>query len=481
MLVMKFGGTSVGSGERMLNVAHIVRAHLDQQPVVMTSAMSGITDALLALADAAAQGEAAACEMHLAALVTRHFDAAETISAGADWSSLHLKLDALRSAVKDTLEQHGGSQQATDAIVSWGERLAVALVAGALEALGQPALAWDTPVIAVDERHARPLAEETRQAAEAALAQAGSAVLVTPGFIGQTASGRITTLGRGGSDYSATLLAVALGANACWIYTDVDGVFSADPRIVSEASILPTVSYRTAGRLSCSGAKVLHPQSVAPAARQGIPLRVRNTFRPEHLGTLIAPLPKEGRGAPQAVAGRKKLCAISPVGDGLPEVANLFGRMCHALTRIGAEIVLSAHPVPIYDSQVIIDAGHMQAAVEELEREFADERAQGQVQSIRTIEGLALCALVGEELSGTVMTQAQRALAIEGIVPLVQTACSSALSFIIQGEELEPAIRSIHQIVIEPAQRQSIHHSLGLDGRRAGDEDGQQHYAQLRV
>ena len=474
---MKFGGTSVGSGERILHVARIVRAHLDQQPVVMTSALSGITDALLAMALAAAAGEAVACETQLAALVTRHLDAAERINADADWNSLHLKLDGLRSTVKSVLELRDGSQQATDNIVSWGERLAVMLVAGAIEALGLSTLAWDTPVIAVDERYARPLAEETSQTAAAALAQAGSAVLVTPGFIGQTASGRITTLGRGGSDYSATLLAAALGAHACWIYTDVDGVFSADPRIVSEASILPSVSYSAAGRLSCSGAKVLHPQSVAPAARVGIPLRVRNTFRPEHMGTLITRRPLEARGASFAVAGRKKLCACIMFGDGLPEVPHLFGRLCHALSRISAEIVLSAHPGMASDAQVLIDEAHAAAAVAELEREFADEQAQGHIQSIKARTGLALCALVGDELSGTVMSQAQRAMATEGIVPLVQTACSSALSFVIQGEELERAIRSIHQVVIEPSQRQTIHQSLGLDGRRAGDKDGQQQYA----
>jgi len=135
MLVMKFGGTSVGSGERILHVANIALAHREQQPVVVTSAMSGVTDALLVLFSSAAQGDAASCEARLAALITRHQSAAETINARADWQSLYVKLDALRATVESALAQQDCSVAVRDAIISWGERLAVVLVAGALEAL----------------------------------------------------------------------------------------------------------------------------------------------------------------------------------------------------------------------------------------------------------------------------------------------------------------------------------------------------------
>lgn len=453
MLVMKFGGTSVGSGERILHVARVILAHLDQQLVVVTSAMSGVTDALLALASAASAGDADACAAQLTALVSRHHDAARTIDQEADWKDLHHKLDLLRAAVEETLAKRDQSANACNMIVSWGERLAVVLVAGALRSLGQTALAWDLPLIATDE-HARPLAEETQQLARKAVTQAGDALLVAPGFIAQMPDGRITTLGRGGSDYSATLLAAALQAGGCWIYTDVDGVLSADPRIVQDAQILPFVSPQTAGRLSYSGAKVLHPQSVAPVARLGIPLRVRNTFRPDHPGTLIADLQNEQYSVSQAITGRRNLAAIVLTGDGLPEVPHLFGRICQAMTSVGVEIILSVHPGTGYDPQIIVNNAHAPVALEHLAQEFAGEYAQGLISSICICEGLALCTLIAEELGSQALARVQRTLAVEGIVPLVQTAFPSALSFALHERELDRAIRSIHREVIEPALRQ---------------------------
>ncbi len=462
MLVMKFGGTSVGTGERILHVARIVLAHRDQQPIVVTSAMSGVTDALLALARSAAVGDAAACESQLAALVKRHQDAARAINPEGGWSALDQKLEVLRASAADMLAHRDGSAQASDALVSWGERLAVVLVAGALVTLGQQALAWDQPLIATTN-HAVPLAGATRSLADEALAQAGDGVLVAPGFIARTLDGRITTLGRGGSDYSATLLAAALHADACWIYTDVDGLLSADPRIVQEAQILPAVSPKMAGRLSYSGAKVLHPQSVAPVARQGIPLRVRNTFRPDHPGTLITADSHAQRGPSKAIAGRRNLAAIVLTGDGLPEVPHLFGRMSQAITRMGIEMVLSVHPGTGYDPQIIVNAAQAPAALEQLKQEFADECAQGQISTISIHQGLALCTLIGEELDSAALAQVQRTLAAEKLSPLVQTASLSALSFVLQEPELERAIRSIHRAVIEPALRQNaVSHTLGI-------------------
>lgn len=448
MLVMKFGGTSVGSGERILHVASIVLAHREQQPIVVTSAMSGVTDALLALGRAAADGDADACESQLAALVSRHQAAAETINPRADWANLRRQLEGLRAAIGQTWALSNGEVAACDDLVSWGERLAVTLVGGALEALGAPALAWDLPIIATNE-HGLPLAGGTARLGEEALSLAGERLLVAPGFIAQMPNGRVTTLGRGGSDYSATLLAAALHADACWIYTDVDGILSADPRIVETAQILHAVSPQMAGRLSYSGAKVLHPKSVAPVARQGIPLRVRNTFRPDHQGTLIAAPNGTPYSLSHAITGRRGLAAIALAGDGLPEVPHVFGRMCQAMTSVGIELVLSVHPGTGYDPQIIVNAAQAPTALERLKQEFADDTAQGHISSISIHEGLALCTLIGEELGSAALTQTQQALDAEGLTPLVQTAGPSALSFVLYERDLERAIRSIHREVIE--------------------------------
>jgi aspartate kinase len=469
MIVLKFGGTSVGTGERMLHVARIIQAQRERRPVVVTSAMSGVTDSLLALAAAAARGERAACDRGLAALRERHLDAARIINPDADWRALSSQLEALGAEVAQVLERRDGSAAARDALAARGELLAVTLLAGALQALGSPVLAWEAPVIATDDHFgdATPRIAATRTAARRALAWASgrpwdacagmadisTTILVTPGFIGRTDDGRLTTLGRGGSDYAATLLAAALDAEACWIYTDVDGVFTADPRLVADAEVLPRISAAAAGRLSSCGAKVLHPRTVAPAARQAIELRVRNTFRPEQPGTVIDTSSAGSRPGPQALAGRRGLCAVGVVGAGVAEIPALFGRLCAATLDVQGEIVQSAHPVVGHDPWAIVDAAHVDAIAERLEREFAQERAQGLIEGIAVRRDLALCTLVGARLGHTHLDRAQRALAAEHIAPVGLSACPDALSFIIPETALGRAMIRLHDAIIKPTLR----------------------------
>lgn len=457
MLVMKFGGTSVGSGERILRVAEIVLTHRERAPVVMTSALTGITDALLALATAATQGDRALCDQRLVAISQRHREAAHVIDAQAEWSSMHQLLAELREVTTGAMDDQDRSGIQRDHLASFGERLAVTLVAGALQRLGASPLAWTAPLIATDDHfgEATPHAKRTQEVVQAALAQAGTQILVAPGFIGMSPANQITTLGRGGSDYSATLLAAALGAEACWIYTDVDGVFTADPRIVPGAQVLPAVSFATAGRLAMCGAKVLHPRSVAPAARHGFELRVRNTFKPTHEGTILMATPDATRGLPQAIAGRRHLCALTLAGRGLAEIPNLFGRLCQAVHDAGAEIVLAAHPAPGHDPQLIIEESQAEAVSQHIIVAFAQERAQSQIGEILLRHDLAQCTIVGDELGSVAIVQAQYALAAEKIALITQSATPEALTFIIPLAALERAMRRLHQDVIEPALREA--------------------------
>jgi aspartate kinase len=473
MLVMKFGGTSVGSGERIVRVAEIVVAQIERQPVVVTSAMTGITDALLAIADAAAQGDAEACQARFAALQQRHWEAANAIDEHGDWSYLRDRLVGLGDDIDAALKARQNTPALRDSIACWGELLAVILVARAIERQGTPSCQWDEPLIATDNLYteATPDLAKTQELARLALANADAqgAVLVCPGFVGQAVGYpdpfpqerdflqqiiNYTTLGRGGSDYSATLLAAALGADACWIYTDVDGVFTADPRVVPQAQVLPVVSFATAGRLAMSGAKVLHPRSVAPAARYGFELRVRNTFHPEREGTFLVAEAPEMEGMPLAVAGRRKLVALTLRGPGLPEIPNLFGRMCQAVAEVGAELVLAAQPVPGHDPQVIIDESMAGSVETRLVQEFAKEQRLGQISAIATRSGLALCTIVGDGLPPMCLAQMQRALAAEKIIPLSQSAAPEALTVIIEATQLDRALRRLHLDLIEPALRE---------------------------
>jgi aspartate kinase len=473
MLVMKFGGTSVGTGERVLEVARIVLEHQEQHPVVVTSAMAGVTDTLLHLHAVAAAGNTEYHTMYTT-LRQRHLDAAHAIDPDADWSRLHQRLAMLRADLATAYLNRDMSARMRDHIAAWGEQLAVLLVAGALDSSGGRSHAHDHPLIVTDDRfgEATPLPRQTRSLAQGVYAQAveRDAILVAPGFIGQTQFSTdrhriITTLGRGGSDYAATLIAAALDAVACWIYTDVDGVFTADPRVVPEAHVLPLVSYAAAGRLACCGAKVLHPRAVSPVARRQIPLRVRNTFVPQHPGTLIAHAGDKTHGCAQAVAGRRNLCALSIVGPGLAEIPNLFGRMCQAVAEAGAEIVLAAHPIPGHDPHVLLDATRANAVRAQLERDLAGEIADGHVEAVVLQSDVALCTLVGDELHLATIDRAQRALALEEIMPLSQSVAADALSFVLLAEDLDRAVWRIHQEVVEPALRETLrrrpYHHLG--------------------
>jgi aspartate kinase len=473
LLVMKFGGTSVGSGDAIRQVAGIIVDQLDRHLVVVTSAMSGVTDELLELTDQAAAGREADCSRRLRSLRERHLQAAHEIATTPSaWVTLYQELAQLERAAWCLLKDPVSRSNVEGRLAGWGELLAVILVTEALRARGAPALACLEPLVVVRSEPgsgaAVPHMAMTREAvgefAERHLVlSAGSgttgrdgnacaAIVVVPGFIGRTMDGRITTLGRGGSDYSATILAATLEAMACWIYTDVDGVLTADPRIVPEARVLPRISAATAGRLSHCGARVLHPRSVAPLACTGIELRVRNTFSPENAGTLIADADVETADSsavdlrhPPAVAGRGRLCAVGLTGPGVPEIPHLFGRLCQAALSVGAEIVQAPQPVPGHDPLVIIDAGDAPRVTGALTAEFELEREQAQVTGVVAQAGLALCSVVGDILpSACLPARTQHALSGAGIRWLHQSVSADVWSCVIAESQLDSAIRCIH-------------------------------------
>ena len=453
MLVMKFGGTSVGSGSAILNVAAIILDHQHRQPLIVTSAMSGVTDALLQVAESLAARNAAAALDQVEALRVRHLRAAHAINPDSGWKLLHRVLGDLVAAVAAPSYEQPGSFAERDRIASFGELLAVTLVVGALEQRGGAAVACLKPIILTNDQfgEAAPELEATAEAAMRFLQDVGEAIPVTAGFIGSTRDGRVTTLGRGGSDYSATLLADAVSAEACWIFTDVDGVYSADPRIVPEAHVLTRISAATAGRLSYCGARVLHPRSVAPAARSGIELRVRNTFRPQHAGTLIEGDQTDApalRGHPLAVVGRRNLTSIGLVGRGLAEIPHAFGRLCRVVTDAGAEIIQATHPVPGHDPEVIVDGAYVHEIEPRLAKEFAGERRLGHITAFSARGGLAQLCLFGDELHVSTLAASQRSLADAEIGWLHQTASADAVCFIVEEQDLDQAIRCVHQNMI---------------------------------
>src|SRR5690349_16091128 len=467
--VLKFGGTSVGSGERIRRVAAIIADNLQDAetpfPVVVVSAMSGITDQLLRLARYACSKEDEACTQELAALRLRHLETAEKVTREGEGRE-HLLRD-LTSALDELAEDVRILRQAaetghalhlrTAAVASWGERLSILLVAAATRDSGVAAEAVRREIIITSHPPhdpsqpfgvvvgAEPLMEETRANAQGLITPLvdKGIVPIAAGFLGRTITGFVTTLGRNGSDYSATVIGAALDCAEVSIYTDVDGVLTADPRLVPNARLLPTLSYAEVARLSWFGAKVLHPRTLIPIAPRHIPVRVRNSFRPHVRGTLIGPIEQSGAGV---ITIRRKLALITV------ESTDLFG----APENAGQVFVLAARagaaPVTICSSSghhlsFMVDEEAADSVVALLQHDL--DTSLWQVSCRR---GLAACACIGAGFTADPMSPARAvtALAGERILVITQGASELGITLIVEDRDSERALRCLHRDLVAP-------------------------------
>ncbi|OLD52681.1 MAG: hypothetical protein AUI58_01875, partial [Chloroflexi bacterium 13_1_40CM_2_70_6] len=332
--VLKFGGTSVASPAALLRVAEIVKATKGER-IVVVSATAGTTDALIGAARASEGGDAQSAQDTLQALSAAHrnliadalgFESADVLKEIADLTE---RTDALLQSVAILREC---TPRTLDAIVSYGERVSAPVVAAVLEHKGTKAEALSAEgLIITDDAfgHANPILEETRARALKELDSRldYGVVPVVTGFIGSTADGVTTTLGRGGSDYSAAVLAAVTNANELRIYTDVSGLMSADPRFVKSAKPLATISYAEAAELSYFGAKVIHPRTVLPAVEAGIPVRILNTFAPSDAGTTITHDTQQDGSVVKATTSLGGLGLITVQGAGMSGVPGFAARV----------------------------------------------------------------------------------------------------------------------------------------------------------
>ncbi|HEX5503836.1 MAG TPA: aspartate kinase [Thermomicrobiales bacterium] len=410
MLVMKFGGTSVGGGPQLRGVAAIVAAHLAQRPVVVASAMRGVTDRLLAAAHAAAGGDRAAVRATLRALRGQHFAAVEEAldepaTRREAQREVATRLVQLRRSLTGVALLGELSPRSLDRIAGWGEGTLIPILAGALRERGVAAQAVPGErVVVTDERFGAANPDLAATAARAAvvlrpLVDAG-AVPVVGGFVGATPAGATTTLGRGGSDFSASILGHALDAREVWIWTDVNGVLTADPNLVPAARPLPALSYAEAVELSYFGAKVIHPRTMLPAAQKGIPLRIRNTFEPDFPGTSITAdvPPLDGTVRAMTSIGRAALVAVE--GAGLVGGPRIVARACAVLAACDANILLITQSSSEHNICFVVPAEAGERLVAGLRQEFAAELASGELSSISAEREVCILAVVGAGMRG---------------------------------------------------------------------------------
>ncbi len=469
--VLKFGGTSVGTGERIRQVAKIIARTLHTSdeafPVVVVSAMSGITELLLSIARHICVGAYEESETEFSTLRSKHLEAAEKIVRHTEalpqlQQDLEEALTALTSDIALLREAAEAGQETflrTAAVASWGERLSILLVAAAVNDYGVEAQPVRQEVIVTSHPKADssqpfgvvvgadPLAEETRANAQAfihPLVERG-VVPIAAGFIGRTITGYVTTLGRNGSDYSATVIGAALDCIEVTIYTDVDGVLTADPRLVANARLLTHLSYAEAARLSWFGAKVLHPRTLIPIAARNIPVRVRNTFRSHVKGTVVGPVGNAQSGA-SAITIRRNLALVTV------ESTDLFGAPENAGQVFALAARAGAAPVAICSSS----GHHLSFVVEEKALESVVELLQHDMKTgdwrVRSRRGLAACACIGSGFTVDPMSPARAitALAREHIPVITEGASELGITLIVEDKDSQSALRCLHRDLIAP-------------------------------
>jgi aspartate kinase len=455
---MKFGGTSVGSAERMRVAARIAAAEREKRPVaVVVSAMSKITDLLLATMRHAEAGDRAGMDANLATLRSRHEQACRELLPEAKQAAVLAKVGEIvgefERIVNGMAMLAERPPRSVDEAVAVGERLSALLLSEHLKAEGTPAAAVNARDVVVTDAvfgNASPLMEQTRQKARAKLLpmlRQGTLPVIT-GFNGATADGRPTTLGRGGSDFSASILAAALDASELWIWTDVDGIMSADPRLVPDAEVLAEVTYAEAAELAYAGAKVLHPRTLAPLAEKKIPVWSKNSFALEKPGTKIVPTISVANGA-RAVTSMTNVALVS-LEPSSPELSGVqvMARALDAVARANVEVLLFSSSSYRQNFCFLVREDELERSVAALESALALELAHHYVHPIQVDKDVGLLAAVGEGmqgkpgLAGRIFTAISRAQV--NVIAIAQGSNELTIAVVVRRDGLERAVRAVH-------------------------------------
>ncbi|HEX7121217.1 MAG TPA: lysine-sensitive aspartokinase 3 [Gemmatimonadaceae bacterium] len=444
MIVVKFGGTSVGDAAAIRRATAIVQSRLERRPLVVVSALAGTTNALIALAEQAAQGQLIAAIRGVEGLRERHLAVAEELLGNSAACSdvlgeLAATFDELASLAEALSVLGHLTPRSLDAIAAKGEQLSSTLAVAVFQAEGIPAQWVDAGSVMITGDQfgkAEPRPERIAEASQRVLRPLveQGIVPVVGGFVGATEQQVVTTLGRGGSDFSASLLGAALGAEAIEIWTDVDGMLTADPRVVPQARLIERIRFDEASELASFGAKVLHPSTIVPAVRLGIPVWVLNARAPEGAGTLIT-FDAPAR-AVTAVAGKQDVTVIkvrSPrmlLAHGfLKSIFEIFDRH-----RTSVDVVATSE---ISVSLTVDDARHLDSLVVDLSTlgDVSVERNRG------------IVALVGAALGSDSRAMARALAALGGtrVHMLSLSASGINLTMLVDAEQVVPAMRALHE------------------------------------
>ena len=484
--VAKFGGTSVATPERVRAAVALAAGGPEaRRRVVVVSAFAGVTDSLLAALDAAEARAGTHREIY-DRVAARHLDALRALAGESDQAAVGTTLGARLGELAELLDGVALLREATprtrDAVLGMGERLSAPLVAAAFRAAGHDAVSLDaTAFVRTDRQFGN--ATVDLDATDALVEDAFTGlpdgqIAVVTGFVGATDGGVATTLGRSGSDYTATVLAGALGASECVIWTDVAGVFTADPRLVPEAVPLARLSYAEAAELAYFGANVLHPRTMRPAERRGVPIRIRSTMEPDEPGTLVSGATDATDLRVKALSSVRDVAVVMIEGAAMQAVPGTAARAFAALADQNVSVRMVSQASSEQSICLVVDRADAQPAQAALDRAFAPEIATGGVRPVTVLPDCAVVSAVGEGmrhqpgLAGRLFAALGRAGV--NVLAIAQGAAETNISAVVPQADVRAALSALHEAF--PLFRRRVHVAVvgaGTVGRRLVEMIGQ--------
>ena len=459
MIVMKFGGTSVKNAEMIERVIDIVQSRSDRSLLVVLSAMAGVTDSLHECAEAAHRGrEERALELFESQIVQKHCEAVnQLLNNPVQKASLLAELETHFGEIRTLLQGLAILGELTprslDAVMTYGERMSTLILSCAMQERGIGVALCDArEILKTDHRFgkASPLLSESESLTRAKLEPLfDSKIVVTQGFAGSTAEGLTTTLGRGGSDYSAAIFASLLNAEEIEIWTDVDGVMTADPRVVPEAHTIRELSYEEAAELSYFGAQVLHSKTVRPAVEKNIPIRILNTFNPDGTGTLIHKDAGNHQQTIKAITCVDKLSQINVEGRGMLGVPGVAGKVFSTVADVGASVLMISQSSSEQSICFVVEEASSDQAVQALREVFERDLAKRNIDKIHAESGIVIITAVGMGVKDTpgIFARVFGALGNSeiNVRSIAQGSSEHNLSIVVLEKDANEAIRQIHK------------------------------------
>ncbi len=460
MITMKFGGTSVGDLQRLQDVASIVQSYLPERPVVVASAMSGVTNLLLETATHALHRDVEAVKKNIELLKEKHLNVANTLLKDA---ARHRELiNNQTTLIEELANLYRGvsllkelSARSLDAIASYGEILSCLQLAALLKDYNVPAEFVDARTLIRTDHHFGEASVDfdiTNQNIQTLLlpkVEQGIVPVVT-GFIANTDDSITTTLGRSGSDYTGSIVGAALDADEIWIWTDVDGVMTADPRYVNGAKVLPEISYREAAEMSYFGAKVIHPKTMMPAIEKNIPIRIKNTFNPLYAGTLISKKSSNSGSVVKNITSIDHLSIVSIEGNGMMGVPGVSARIFSSLARVGVNVMMISQASSEHNVCFVVPQKDCERALVELRKEFDIDLARKMIDDITVEDQVSIVAIVGEGMKGTRGIAGKTFTAVANadvnLVAIAQGSSELNISFVVKQAEVRKAVQAIHDV-----------------------------------